>query len=219
LKAEVAMATRKRGAERRQDLIEAARRAMFRHGTDSVHLNQVAEEAGLTSGAVLYHYPDLSDLLMEAHHAGMERFYDARMKKISAIADPAERLVVMIRSGLPVDADDADVRLLCELGGSAGRNRVYAALLTSLYDRQVSMYQMVLESGAVQGVFTLAGDSQPIARNLVALEDAYGYRIVARHPLIGPEEAVELILAYARQSTGHALAPARGHRPAGTTAG
>jgi AcrR family transcriptional regulator len=201
------MATRKPRSERRQDLIEAARRAMVQHGSDSVLLSQVAEEAGLTSGAVLYHYPELSDLLLEAHHAGMERFYDLRMKKIAGIADPVEKLIVTIRSGLPDGPDDADVRLLCELGGSAGRNRVYATLLTTLYDRQVAMYQLILETGRAQGVFTLAGDSLTISRNLVALEDAYGYRIVARHPLIGTEEAAELILDYARQATGNPLRP------------
>jgi AcrR family transcriptional regulator len=199
------MATRKSRAERRQDLIEAARRAMIQHGTDGVHLNQVAEQAGLTSGAVLYHYPELSDLLLEAHHAGMERFYDLRLKKIARVSDPVEKLVATVRSGLPDGPDDPDVRLLNELGGAAGRNRVYATLLTTLYDRQVSMYQLILETGAAHGAFTLAGDSLTIARNLVALEDAYGYRIVARHPLIGPAEAAELILDYARQATGNPL--------------
>src|SRR6185436_18848808 len=200
-----AMATRKSRTERRADLIEAARRAMLRHGPDGVLLNQVAEQAGLTSGAVLYHYPDLSDLLLEANQAGMERFYEARIRRVAGLTDPAEKLVVTIRSGLPVDADDADVRLLCELGGSAGRNRVYAALLTSLYDRQVSMYRIILETGSAQGAFALATDSLTIGRNLVALEDAYGYRIVARHPTLTPAEAAELILSYARQVTGNPL--------------
>lgn len=199
------MATRKSRTERRADLIEAARRAMLRHGTDGVLLNQVAEQAGLTSGAVLYHYPDLRDLLLEANQAGMERFYEARMRRIAGLTDPVVKLVVTIRSGLPTDPDDADVRLLCELGGAAGRNRVYAALLTTLYDRQVSMYQTILESGGAQGVFTLADSTLTIARNLVALEDAYGYRIVARHPTIGVAEAVELILSYARGMTGNPL--------------
>ena len=199
------MATRKRPAERRQDLIAAARRAMLRHVTESVQLSQVAEEAGLTSGAVLYHYPDLGDLLMEAHHAGMERFYELRLRKIAGITDPVQKLVTTIRSGLPVDSDDPDVRLLNELGGAAARNRVYATLLTTLYDRQVSMYQLILETGAAQGVFTLTDGSMTIARNLVALEDAYGYRIVARHPLIGPPEAEDLILSYARHATSNPL--------------
>ena len=64
------MATRKSRTERRADLIEAARRAMLRHGTGGVLLNQVAEQAGLTSGAVLYHYPDLNDLLLRPTRPG-----------------------------------------------------------------------------------------------------------------------------------------------------
>ncbi|MGN9838664.1 TetR/AcrR family transcriptional regulator [Nonomuraea sp. H19] len=200
------MAQRKSRSDRRIDLIEAARRAIIRHGVDGVQLSHVAEEAGLTSGAVLYHYPDLGELLIEAQHAGMERFYEQRVRRLAEFADPAEKLVVTIKSGLPTGPLDPDVRLLNELGGAAGRNRVYGVLLTSLYDRQVSMYQAILDTGAALGVFRLTAGSLTIARNLVALEDAYGYRITARHPVIGPEEAAELILSYARAATGNDLA-------------
>ncbi|GAA3593815.1 TetR/AcrR family transcriptional regulator [Nonomuraea rosea] len=199
------VAQRKSRSDRRIDLIEAARRAIIRYGIDGVQLSHVAEEAGLTSGAVLYHYPDLAELLVEAQHAGMERFYEQRMRRLATITGPAEKLVVTIRSGLPTGPLDPDVRLLNELGGAAGRNRVYGVLLTSLYDRQVSMYQSILDTGAALGVFALTADSVTVARNLVALEDAYGYRITARHPLIGPEEAAELILSYARTVTGNDL--------------
>jgi AcrR family transcriptional regulator len=202
----VSVAQRKNRSDRRLDLIEAARRAIIAHGVDRVQLSHVAEEAGLTSGAVLYHYPDLSELLLEAQHAGMERFYEQRLKRLSTFTDPAEKLITTIRSGLPTGPLDPDVRLLNELGGAAGRNRVYGVLLTSLYDRQVSMYQSILDTGAALGVFKLTTDSVTISRNLVALEDAYGYRITARHPLIGPVEAAELILSYARTATGHELA-------------
>ncbi|MEU7853738.1 helix-turn-helix domain-containing protein [Nonomuraea sp. NPDC049141] len=203
------MAQRKSRSDRRIDLIEAARRAIIRHGIDRVQLSHVAEEAGLTSGAVLYHYPDISELLVEAQHAGMERFYEQRLRQLIALTDPAEKLVMTIRSGLPTGPLDPDVRLLNELGGAAGRNRVYGVLLTSLYDRQVSMYQSILDTGSALGVFKLSSDSLTISRNLVALEDAYGYRITARHPVIDPQEAAELILSYARTATGHGLT----HRP------
>ncbi|WP_308168709.1 TetR family transcriptional regulator [Nonomuraea sp. NEAU-A123] len=200
------MAQRKSRSDRRIDLIEAARRAIIRYGIDRVQLSHVAEEAGLTSGAVLYHYPDLSELLVEAQHAGMERFYEQRLRQLIALTDPAEKLVMTIRSGLPTGPLDPDVRLLNELGGAAGRNRVYGVLLTSLFDRQVSMYQSILDTGAALGVFKLSSDSLTISRNLVALEDAYGYRITARHPVIDPQAAAELILSYARTATGHGLA-------------
>ena len=68
------------------------------------------------------------------------------------------------------------------------------------------MYQVVLEQGAARGIFRLQSDSLSIARNLVALEDAYGYRMVAQHPVIDHPAATELIVGYARLATGHALA-------------
>ncbi len=160
---------------------------------------------GLTSGAVLYHFPDVQTLLVEANRAGMERFYDDRLRRIEGIAEPDRRLVLTIESGLPVDSDDPAVKLLCELGGAAGRYPTYAVLLTALFDRQVAMYQVILESGAAQGVFTLTSPSLTIARNIVALEDAYGYRMVARHPSLDADASTELILDYARVATGHPL--------------
>lgn len=190
--------------ERRLKLLHAAQRAVMKHGAD-VQLKQVAAEAGLTSGAVLYHFPDVQTLLVEANRAGMERFYDERLRAIEGIAEPDRRLVLTIESGLPVDSDDPAVKLLCELGGAAARYPSYAVLLTALYDRQVAMYQVILESGAAQGTFTLASPSLTVARNIVALEDAYGYRMVARHPSIDAVAATELILDYARVATGHPL--------------
>jgi len=200
------MARPKRQEARRYELVAAAQRAILKNGPDGVRLNRVAEEAGLTSGAVLYYYPNIDDLILEANRVGMERFYDARMRMIESLPDdPIVRLVALVSSGVPRDASDPGVRLLCELGGSAGRHPVLAALLTTLYDRQVTLYQAVLEQGAARGLFELRDAAQRIARNLVALEDAYGYRIVARHPSIDHAAAQELILGFARLATGHAL--------------
>lgn len=189
---------------KRDALVGAAQRAMLEHGADA-KLVHVAEAAGLTSGAVLYHFPDVQALLLEANRAGMERFYDERLAALAALDDPVQKLVVTVRTGLPTGSGDASVRLLCELGGAAGRQPVYAALLTSLYDRQVAMYEVILEQGTARGDFTLTHDARTVARNLVALEDAYGYRIIAGHPSIDSDTAAELILEYARVATGHPL--------------
>lgn len=189
---------------RRETLVGAAHQAMLEYGTNA-KLVHVAHAAGVTSGAVLYHFPDVRELLLEANRAGLERFYDERMAALRTLDDPVEQLTVTIWNGLPTDSHDESVRLLCELGGAAGRQPVYAALLTSLYDRQVTMYDAVLQVGVAREVFTLAHDSLTIARNLVALEDAYGYRIIAGHGSIDRAAAAELILEYARIATGNPL--------------
>lgn len=192
------------GGERRIKLLKAAQRAMAEHGT-AVRLNQVAEEAGLTSGAILYHYPELQDLLTDATRAVSERFYEERLIASESVVDPAARLIMMVKSGLPLDVHDEGVKLLCALGGAAPRHPIYAVLLTSLYDRQVSLYQSILDTGAALGKFTLTSTAINISRNLVALEDAYGYRMMAGHSRINYDVAVELILDYARAVTKNPL--------------
>ena len=193
-----------RSTKRKENLIAAAQRAIAEHGT-AVRLNQIARQAGITSSAILYHYPDIDDLLVEANRAGMERFYNQRLEAIASFAEPADRLRVLIELGVPRDPNDEEVRLLCALGGEAARNTVYALLLTSLYDRQVGMYTSILEFGQATGSFVLQQSAATIARNVVALEDAYGYRIMAKHPTLDNQVAVELILDYARMATGNPL--------------
>ena len=91
----------------------------------------------------------------------------------TACADPAEKLVVTIRSGLPHGPDDPDVRLLNELGGAAARNRMYgAAAHHALRPPGRRCTRASWTPGPRWAIFTLTGDSLVIARNLVALEDA-----------------------------------------------
>src|SRR5919206_5180598 len=103
---------------RRENLLRAAQRAVVMHGAD-VRLKDIADMAGLTSGAVLYHYPDVQSLLLEANRAVMERFIDNRARAVQHLTSPADKLAVTIASGLPLDPDDEDVKLLCALGGAA----------------------------------------------------------------------------------------------------
>lgn len=202
------MARPKRQQERRQQLARATQRVIAQHGLSGVKLSLIASEAGLTSGAVLYYYPDIDELVLEAISLSMHRFYEERAGMLEALDDdPALRLVRMIETGLPEDGDGIEVRLFCQMGGAAGSNPLAATLLTSLYDRQVSLYQVVLEQGRARGHFTAHGSTLAIARNIVALEDAYGYRIVAGHGAIDSAAAIDLVLDYARTVTNHELAP------------
>ena len=157
---------------------------------------------------ILYHYPDLQELLVDANRAGMERFHDERLKALEGVTDPARRLVITINSGLPIDEDDEEVRLLCALGGEAARNTVYAVLLTVALRPSGGHVPDDPRLGCrVRASSRSPRTALTIARNLVALEDAYGYRIMAGHPSLDHDASAELILDYARLATSHPLEP------------
>jgi DNA-binding transcriptional regulator YbjK len=195
------VARTKNQSARRRQLTEAAGRAIIARGAAAVRLKDIAEEAGVTPGAVLYYYPDVDQLLVEGHRTAGERFCDSRNAALDQIADPRRRMLAAISSGLPTGPHDETVRTLYEMDALVGRSRLYSALAVSFFERQVALYQVILEAGVAQGMFTLAASSQTIGRNLVALEDAHGLHVLMGDAPIDRVEAERLIVSYACSAT------------------
>jgi DNA-binding transcriptional regulator YbjK len=196
--------TRDQG-ERRRQLVAAAERAVLKRGLGGVRLRDVADEAGLTSGAVLYYYDELDDLLLETHNRAIERFCRLREEAVDRIDDARGKLVACIRGGLPSGPDDVLVRLLYEFEGAALRRRAYGALNSAYFERQVGIYHAVLVAGEAAGAFSLTAPARVLARNLVALEDGYGFYVVLTDSDIDAATAERLILTYAETATGTKL--------------
>lgn len=194
------MARRKNQTARRGQLKQAARRAIAERGIEGVRIKDVAEHAGLSSQAVLYYYPELDTLIEEAIQHVVERFAERRQETVDAIDDPRAALIALIRAGLPSGPDDEDLRITYDAAGYFRDNVALGALIRSMTARQVEVYRRVLDLGAAQGVFTLADTSQAIARNLVALEDAYGLYMISGGEIA--EEALRMIVSFAEMATG-----------------
>jgi DNA-binding transcriptional regulator YbjK len=184
---------------RRQELVSAAATLVSRKGLAGVRLRDVADAAGLTSGAVLYYYDGLDELFTAAYDRAIERFCRQREHAIAEIADPAKRLATAIRMAIPSGPDDYEIRLLYELEPVAFRDQACAALMSAYIERQVAMYAAILEVGAATKVFDLAHDARTIARNLVSLEDGQGlYVLMGRDD---PREVEQRILDYLAAAT------------------
>lgn len=187
---------RNQGA-RRQALIEATYDAGHRRGLRSLSLTDVAEQAGLSRGTVLYYYDDLDALLVEAHAAGVERFCDERDRQISETDDPREQLAIAIRAGLPSGPDDALMRLLYEFDFLAGNSALHDELVQKMYLRQTDTYRKIFAAGRRSGVFTPNLDDDQLAMTFVALEDAYGLHVVAGNALLTVDAAAAAMVAVA----------------------
>ena len=173
------MARPNRQLERKQALIEAAQTAVVDRGLVQLSLTDVAKEAGLTRGAILYYFDDLDDLLVETHRAGIQRFCDDRDQLLRENGSPAEQLGIAIDTGLPSGPDDALLRLLYEFDVLAGHSSLHDELVQRMYLRQLATYRGVIDRGMADGIFVPVIDPGDLAMTLVALEDAYGLHIVA----------------------------------------
>ncbi len=193
------MARPNRQKERRIEVIDAALAAAAKHGLRNLSLTDVANQAGVTRGALLYYYADLDAILVEAHAAGMRRVGADRAVLVAEQPSPAEKLAIAIDAGLPSGPDDALMRLLYEFDVLAGKSQLHDELVQQLYREQLELYRAILAEGAETGAFSLTGPLDDVAMNFVALEDAYGLHIVAGGS-ITLAEARRAIALYASQA-------------------
>ena len=193
------MARPNRQKERRIEVIDAALAAAAKHGLRNLSLTDVANQAGVTRGALLYYYADLDAILVEAHAAGMRRVGADRAVLVAEQPSPAEKLAIAIDAGLPSGPDDALMRLLYEFDVLAGKSQLHDELVQQLYREQLELYRSILAEGAETGAFSLTGPLDDVAMNFVALEDAYGLHIVAGGS-ITLAEARRAIALYASQA-------------------
>ena len=185
---------------------------MVKHGPSLVRLRHVADEAGLTTGAVLYYYDEFETLLMEVHHRAIERFCRVREAEVDAADGAAAKLLAALSCGLPTGPDDELVRVLYEFEGPAFRNRTLGALHHAYFERQVGIYHSIIAAGAATGEFRLTAPARVIARNIVSLEDGYGFYVVLEESDIDRAAAEQLILSYAEVATGASFGVARDGR-------
>jgi DNA-binding transcriptional regulator YbjK len=209
------MARPKDQERRRGELVAAAGELAARKGMRDVRLRDVAEAAGLTSGAVLYYFDGLDDLFFAAYERAIERFCVERERVVAGIADPARALATALHLGVPTGADDVEIRLLYEFEAVAFRSKECADLMASYVERQVDMYAAILEAGAAARAFKLEGEPRRIARNLIAGEDGHGVYVLTGQ--VSPREVESLLLEQAAALVGvpgRRLVPQRSRRAA-----
>lgn len=199
------MARQKDQSARRRDLVNAASRAIVEAGLAGLRVRDVAARAGISAGLVTYYFHDLGELTLEVHADAVRRFYLARRNAVSAMDDPRRQLRELVRLGVPDSPDDLTCRVLYEFHLHAGRSGAHAVLMTSLWDQEVSLYELVLQRGVECGAFELRAPVREVAETAVALEDAVGLHVVARNAMMTPEAALRLVVGLLERETSSLL--------------
>jgi AcrR family transcriptional regulator len=187
---------------RKAQLVQAALDTIQRQGFEGFRIRDVADVAGVSTATVHYYFDDLDGLLTEVHALATERFFTERLAAIDKRDDARNKMVEMIRRGVPRAADDAITVALYHIDNVKRTDPVRAQLGTRLFDRQVMLYHGILELGCSQGHFTMQDRMMDVAQNLVGLEDAYCMHIIEGNASLPYERCIALMLSYARLATG-----------------
>ncbi len=195
------MARPKDQVQRRAQLGEAARKAVIKRGLHDLRLRDVADEAGVTSAAVLYYYSDLDQLVAETYREAIARFSDVRQESSEKHDDARHQLRSIIEAGVASGPEDDLVGMLFEYYPRAIRDPKLAVLDAVLTERQAAVYQSVLTLGREQGHFHLVDSTRVLASTFVAIEDGYQMEVLSGRRT--HDEVVDLIGRYALAVTGY----------------
>ncbi len=113
---------RRRGVQRRQELLEATLRLLAREGSAAVTMRAVASEAGVPSTAPTYYFASKQELLLEAWRLHAEREADRVSRATEAVGTDgssgaiARRLALFVHDSLGPARESllAEIELLLE---------------------------------------------------------------------------------------------------------
>ena len=191
------MPPRARSAQRKQNLIRAAEAAIAELSLSRLTIRDIAAHAAVSPGSVLYHYPETKDLVYDLHQDLVDRYVEQRMAAVADVKGPPRRILGAFRSGLPAGPDDQVCRVLYELHGLALRSKQHASLMTSLWDREVMLFESLITAGMDTGDFSPQLSPREIATSLLAMEDGLGLHLVSGNARVTHAGALTVLAAHA----------------------
>ncbi len=192
-----------RQAERRAEILRAAKAVAVRDGAAGTTLRAIATQAGMEPPAVLYYYAGVSEIIRELVFASSDAFIDRVESAVEEAADPAAGLRAAIIAGTTGGLDSHDSRVLYEFWPASLRDEGMNDADRVLDQREASIYARIIQSGVDNGSFRPALEPRDLASALVALEDGLVMDIL--NGTKSRDEVVSLICAVAERLVGTPL--------------
>jgi len=135
----------RRSGNRKQELLDAAAKRFCRDGYENASTRDIADDVGILSGSIYYHFKSKEHLLVAVHEEGVRRISHAVLDAIGAHTDAWERLEAACTAHLEILLDGSDYAqvVIRELprGGNPARTQLivlrdqYEAIFTNLIDK------------------------------------------------------------------------------------
>jgi AcrR family transcriptional regulator len=168
-------------SDRREELLQAASRAIGRKGIDSVRLLDVAREAGVSIGALQHHFETRDALIVEAVEAIARLTAKSAVDASASTDDPWDSLVAVIGSLTPTDDPRLDAATWMELCAVASRQPEYRPAVQLVQDHWRAVVLKIVKRGVRDGSFTLSLSAKETVEAILALAD--GVQVTAASEL------------------------------------
>ena len=188
---------------RRERILDAAMVAMAETGPSALRVTDVAHAAGVSAGTVHYHFSDITGVFLGVVERSFDQMVTQREKRIADEPSIPRRLDLLIEYGI-LDSPTDEMALMYESIGLLRSTAEFRKVSASFLGRQLALYRSVIDAGIESGDFVATSDPAVIARNLLALEDAYDMYITMGILADGPTARASM-RAYASSALGITL--------------
>jgi len=208
----VSSGTVKQGKDRHQEIVDAAARVITERGLAETRISDIADEAGVSPGLILYYFESKDRLLAEALTFANDQFYlrtSREIRRLPSAVDQFHRLVELSVPGyLPENGHLDEWALWIEVWVRALRDAEMAKDREVLDERWRSQIADIVRGGKESGEFTTDTEVDELALRLACLVDGLAIQVALRDSKVTPERMLRTCLEVAANELGFELEPA-----------
>ena len=195
---------RRKPAERRAQIVEAARGVILREGLGATRLRDIAAEAGVSVGTVTYHFESVAEILNEVVVLETARFYSSIIAAVDAEPDPVAGVRMLVEPLFAAtDASDEHWRLWSDYWTAVARKPAVAAEYVERIRVWEACLTRTLRRGAGGAFPALTVDrASEVALKLAAYSDGVATQLAQKAPGLTSELALEWMWVFAGHETG-----------------
>lgn len=204
----------KQGKDRHQEILDAAARVITDRGLAETRISDIAEQAGVSPGLILYYFESKDRLLAEALTFANDQFYLRTSREIRRIPSAREQLRRVIDLSVPGYLPEYgrldEWALWIEVWVRALRDPEMAKDREALDQRWRSQLAEIIRGGQASGEFSSAEDPDELALRIAALIDGLAIQVIMDDSEVTTERMHRTCMEVSAQVLGFALQPAKG---------
>jgi AcrR family transcriptional regulator len=197
--------------DRHQEILDAAARVITERGLAETRISDIAEQAGVSPGLILYYFDSKDRLLAEALTYANDQFYLRTSRDIRRIASAKEQLRRLIDLSVPGYLPEYgrldEWALWIEVWVRALRDVEMAKDREVLDQRWRAQIAEIIRVGQASGEF-VEGDADALALPIAALIDGLAIQVIMNDSTVTTERMHRSCMEVASHVLGFILEPA-----------
>lgn len=196
----------RQGKDRHQEILDAAARVITERGLAETRISDIADEAGVSPGLILYYFESKDRLLAEALTFANDQFYVRTSREIRRIASAKDQLRRVIDLSVPGYLPEFgrldEWALWIEVWVRALRDPEMAKDREVLDQRWRAQLADIIRGGQASGEFSSGEDADELALRIATLIDGLAIQVIMNDSDVGPARMHRTCMEVSAQQLG-----------------